>query len=303
MKTKQIFWGVFLISIGILILLSGYIEFECGFGDLWKLWPLFIVLIGINLMLKNTTAKAILSGLTALVLAFTLFASVISFFGWIKDDVEFQIDHENTFDVSNYSTEFEKGIKNASLHVEAGAGAFTINDTTSFLFTADVEGKNSSYSLTSDIQESNADLNFKMKSRKFFIKRKNRVEMKLNPVPVWDLKFDMGAVAADFDVSGFNVRKLDIQMGAASLVLKLGSINAESHINIDAGASSIEISIPEDAGCEIKADASLSSKEFIGFTKISEHLYKTKDFDAAKKKIYLDIDSGISSIKVSRSAW
>lgn len=89
-------------------------------------------------------------------------------------------------------------------------------------------------------------------------------------------------------------------MGAASLKLKLGDRAEETRLTLDAGASSIDINVPEDAGCEIKTDVSLSSKHFDGFKTIDSDLFRTDNFENAKKKIYISIESGVSSIKVNR---
>jgi hypothetical protein len=302
MKTRQIFWGVFLISIGILILLRNYLNLDFELGDIWKLWPLVFVLVGINLMIKNNTAKSVVSGLTGFILAVALYASVAGIFGWIRNDVEFRFD-DSDFEISEYTTPYEKNIRNASLQVEAGAGSFVMNDTTELLFSASVEGRNTKYSLTADTEDDNADLLFKMKSAKLFIKNKNRVELKIHTAPIWNLNFDIGAAAVDFDLSSYNIENLDIDMGAASLKLKLGDINPESHVRIEAGASSIDIEVPESAGCEIHASVSLSSKNFNGFTKISENIYRTENYQDAPNKIMLDLQSGISSINVNRYAW
>ena len=104
----------------------------------------------------------------------------------------------------------------------------------------------------------------------------------------------------DFDLTPFNISKLNIEMGAASLHLKLGVPQNETKIIIDAGASSMNISIPRSVGSEIDADISLSSKKFSGFNKIESGLYRTPNFDVAVKKIFFDISSGVSSIKISR---
>jgi hypothetical protein len=131
-------------------------------------------------------------------------------------------------------------------------------------------------------------------------KIKNRVEVNLNPEPVWNMNLDLGAAAIDFDFSKFKVEKIDMHMGAASLKAKLGSLSDELKFNLDAGASSIEIWVPETSGCEIRTDVALSSKNFEGFSKIRSDFYRTENFESAKQKIYLEIDSGVSSLKVKR---
>ncbi len=46
---------------------------------------------------------------------------------------------------------------------------------------------------------------------------------------------------------------MKLDMGAASLDLKLGDKYPKTIVDIDAGASSIEIMIPDSSGCEINA--------------------------------------------------
>jgi hypothetical protein len=129
---------------------------------------------------------------------------------------------------------------------------------------------------------------------------KNKTLIKLNTTPVWDLNFDVGAAAIDFDFSPFKTDHIDVKMGAAALKVKLGNKLDVTKFHLKAGVSSVEIEVPESSGCEIRCNTALSSKDFDDFDKINSNLYKTNNFDAAKKKIYLDIDTGISSIHVSR---
>jgi hypothetical protein len=302
MNTKQIFWGVFLISIGILVLLRNYLNYDFDIGDLWKLWPLLFVLLGINLMIKNNLAKSAIAGVTALILAVALYASVLGFFGWFRNDVQFRFDDDD-YEVSEYTAPYEKGMKNASLRVEVGAGSFILEQPTDDLFNATVEGRKNNYSLTTNVADNTADIRFQMKNTKLFLKRKNRVEFKLNSEPVWDLKFEIGAAAVDFDLSRYNVENLDVDMGAASFKLKLGGNQPESRVSIEAGASSIDILIPEEVGCEIRTDVNLSSRKFRDFSKIKDNLYRTDNFDTAGNKILLELKSGVSSINVSRYSW
>jgi hypothetical protein len=93
---------------------------------------------------------------------------------------------------------------------------------------------------------------------------------------------------------------MKLDMGAASLELKLGDKYPETMVDVDAGASSVEILVPDSSGCEIKADVSISSKDFKGFRKIHSNLYRTENFETAKNKIYISLDAGVSSIEVRR---
>ena len=134
------------------------------------------------------------------------------------------------------------------------------------------------------------DINFKMKNTHFKFGKnnyKNSVEMSLNPKPEWELNFDIGAASMDLDLTPYKINKLDIDMGAAALNVKFGDLADVSRFKIDAGASDIDILIPESVGCEIKSDAALSSRNYEGFTKIKKNLYRTENFDSAAKRKFL----------------
>jgi hypothetical protein len=69
---------------------------------------------------------------------------------------------------------------------------------------------------------------------------------------------------------------------------------------VDAGASDINVFIPETSGCKILIDGALSSKHFTDFEKIDSEIYQTANFDEAENKIFINIDCGVSSISVDR---
>ena len=82
---------------------------------------------------------------------------------------------------------------------------------------------------------------------------KNKVEIGLNSLPIWNMNFDIGAAAIDFDLSPYKISTMKLDIGAASLDLKLGDKYPKTIVDIDAGASSINIMIPDSSGCEINA--------------------------------------------------
>ena len=309
MKTKHLFWGILFISIGLLWLLDHFMQLFVDWNYLWKLWPIVIILWGASLMISNQIIRGIVTGLTAFLLAFAIFTSVKYGFIHVGHGIEWTINDDNNsykYGTNEYSEPYDNNYSKATLNFNAGAGSFISNDTTTELFFAHAEGKKDNYTLSKSISDDNVDLNFDMnKGHIYFFhfnKTRNRVDFKLNTEPSWDLNFDLGAASVDFDLSPYKTEKISIDMGVASLKLKLGDRAEETNLSVDAGASSIDISLPEEAGCEIKTDISLSSKHLEGFKNIESDLYRTDNFDTAKKKIFISIDSGVSSIKITRYA-
>ena len=305
MKTSNIFWGVFFISIGGLVLLGNITDLNFTWNSAWKFWPMVLILIGVSILVKNEIGKGIVAGLAALVLALTLYASISATTNLIDNDFEINLgDEVAVFDTTYFSQEYSDSIKTASLNFSGGAGGFKMLTPTDKLLDFRTEGVRENFNLERNDLDSHSDINFEMKSN-HSIKLgknnyKNNVELSLNSNPEWDLNFDVGAASLDLDLTQYKVNKLDIDMGAAALNVKFGDLADVTRFKLDAGASDIDILIPDSVGCEIKSDAALSSKNYEGFTKLNNDIYRSENFDKFSKKIYIDIDCGVSSIDVKK---
>jgi hypothetical protein len=131
-------------------------------------------------------------------------------------------------------------------------------------------------------------------------KFKNRVDIALNEKPIWDINIDGGASAMNLDLTKFKIENIYVGMGAASLDVKLGTLSDKTRLNIEAGASNIDILVPDEVGCQVLTDDVLSSKNIHGFIKIDSGLYRTAGFDETGKKVFIEIDCGVSSINIRR---
>jgi hypothetical protein len=98
----------------------------------------------------------------------------------------------------------------------------------------------------------------------------------------------------------FKIRKLDIDGGASSIDLRLGTLQAESKIKINSGASSINIKVPREFACEVNTSTVLSSKDLAGFNKVGNGTYVTPDFSEKSKNIIIDVEAAVSSLNVER---
>lgn len=303
MKTSHYFWGMFFISLGGLVLIGNLTDISFQWSTAWKFWPTVLILIGLSIMIKNQFGKIVIAALAGIILALSIYSSVSATTNLITDNFEivFDDDASVSYDTTKFSQDYNDSIKTAALHFNGGAGSFKLFSATDKLVDFQAEGLKDMYSLRRNDSGSYSEIFFDMKGKSVKIGKqnyKNSVEISLNPNPEWDLNFDVGASSLDLDLTQFKVRNTEINMGAAALRIKYGNMVNTSDLKISAGASDIDILIPKDIGCEIKTDAALSSKNFKGFDKIKTDLYRTKNFDTAEKKLYIEIDCGISSIDV-----
>ena len=304
MKASHIFWGTLFVVLGVLGLLANIFEFTLQWSTAWKFWPLVLVLVGLAIIVKHKAGKLFISGLAGLVLALSIFASVSSGLNFFKGGLNFSFDDGPiSSETARYTESYDDSIKSASFKFNAGAGNFRLLNSTDELLDISTESHGVDYTLIRNDYDDKSDLTFKMESKKFRFGKKgsfNKVEIALNPEPVWDINFDVGAASMKVDLSPFKVNKIEINMGAAALNLKIGEPVDETRLNINAGASDIDIFIPENVGCEIISDVALSSTNYEGFAKQESSRYRTPNFDDSVKKIFIKIESGVSSIDVRK---
>lgn len=314
MKSRYIFWGIFFLSLGILFLLNNYGALNFDWETILKFSPVIFILWGISILLKQSKfLRGFFAALIGFILALTIFSGIKFICGFSNSDFYFDFDNDNELvfngssDSTFYNAIFDPGTKKALLIFDGGAGKIIISDTTENLLQAYSFGAKNNYKFTTKNSDETSKIYFDLqKTRIRFKKRDNKMDIKLNTNPVWNLDFDLGAAAADLDLSKFKVEEFNLDAGAASLDITLGALVEKTEINIDAGASSIKINVPHSSGCEINSDTFLSSNHFNGFEKDNSNKFRTENFDSAEKKIYINIDSGISSVKVNRydaSEW
>jgi hypothetical protein len=198
------------------------------------------------------------------------------------------------------SQEFTPEIKFAKLELNVGAGEFMIDDTCSKLVEVRHDNSDVTYSMTSNIDDSTCYVHFDMDKGEFNDgKIVNSVKFKLNPKPVWDLDLNVGAAKIDFDLSPYKIRKTRIEGGASDVEVKIGDKLDNAEVEIEAGAASITVRVPESVGCEIYSDTFLASRDFKGFSKRNGH-YETSNFNSSSKKIKIKIQAGLASVDVVR---
>jgi LiaF transmembrane domain len=302
MKTSHVFWGTLFISFGLLVLINNFTSILMDWSLIWKLWPLVIILIGVSIVIKHKAGKSFVAGIAALILAFAIFGTFKTAFYIADNDFEISLGGKPGFAVNEYTETYDESIKSATLNFDGGAGKFILQDTSSSLIYFRTEGAKDNYRLTRIDNDNESKIDFEMKDAKIIFGKnyKNRVDLNLNSSPIWNINFDVGAASMDLDLKKFKVKDVTVDMGAASLELTVSSLLDTTNISIDAGASDININIPEDAGCEITTDAALSSKHFPGFDETGSGHYRSSNYDESKQKVFIDIDCGVSSISVTR---
>ncbi len=306
MKAKNIIWGLVLVLIGVLFILKNIGIISFSWYSIWKLWPLVLVLIGVAILPIKDVIKIVL---TVIVLVAAAFFLVSCPGPDNREDRGFFFRHSEDPSFSDDLTEidqrifeaFDTTITEAYMNFDAAAGNFRIYETTSDLFEFQRDGNFGRYNYSIKELGPRRDINIELEEGKVITGDfKNKVAIKLNPVPVWELKVDVGAANIDLDLSQFKISDLKIDGGASSINITIGNLSPECKLKINSGASSIHIRIPEEFACEVNTSTVLSSKELPGFNKVGDGTYVTPDYSSREKNIVIDVDAAVSSLNIER---
>jgi len=302
MKYRNIFWGVILILIGILFTLENLNLIYFNVRELWRLWPVVLILWGISIIPID---KWIRLGLVLVVLAGSVFYMLDHTVEWENDSdysIDWSEDYGDSVGEQNFEISYEDSTEFATLNMEAAAGNFILRDTTAALLQFNQNEANVRYEYYAKKTDKRVKINIETADNRvaFNKKSESRVKVKLNDAPLWDINLDVGAAKVKFDLTPFRVRKVKLESGAASLNFRLGDKYPETKVSIDAGASKIVVEIPKESGCDLEVSALFSGKKIDGFEKIDHGHYQTSNFNTAGNKIYLDLNAAVSSYSIIR---
>jgi len=326
MKIDRLIWGILLLFIGGVLLLENFGVIDFYWRIIWGFWPVFLIIAGLNILFNrnNSQTGSIISvGVLVVALAFLFYKGQQepSQSGWwghkFKKDIDITIDdsdNDNDDESDHTDTAFNslklaepfveaENAKKTVLNISGGGISFNLNGETSELINAHVKKSQGNFSLKKLITDSATVLTFSMDDRKSkwkFGENGNDVDFKLNKAANWDILMKLGAGEANFDFADYKVRTFRFDGGAAALDIKFGDLLPITDVIVKSGVADVKIKVPTNSGCRIKTKTGLSAKDFEGFEKLSDGVYETSNYKTSTKKIFINLDGGLSSFEVSR---
>ncbi len=287
MKRKNIGFGLFLLLAGLVWVLvnAGVINWSI-MNCLNILWPLILVVVGINIIFKDNTVK---------VISWVLFAAIIIGCGYVKRDEP----SERGMTVQD-KVVIEKGQKNthAKLKLELAALKMDVSSGTEELLEAETNLPDVVH--TFDNSGSNAFISFEKKKYSTRFTGKNYFgRFTLSDSVVWDMELKTAATDLDMDMREIKVRKLVIQGAAGDIDLKFGANYPGAEVTVEGAAMSLSISLPPKAGIRLKGSSVLSEVE-TGDDWIKKDGYRqTANYETAEYKIDLNTETVVSSVRIN----
>ena len=315
MKNKNLITGLLILFVGVIALLSALNVFDFHWTIVLRLWPLILIIFGVTLLplndyLKGGIVLAIL-GLGCLLYhveaeryqgnAITRFFRNLKTWSYDKDEEE-DSDEEDAFPLNQYFSEPYADIENASIDIDFGAGDIKLGAPCAELAKVEAESNFVKYEFRTEKTDDMTSLFVSGSGHSHRLSKKsvNDLDIALCARPTWKFSLDMGAADAELDFTPYKVSYLSIDGGACELDLKLGDSGCDTQVEINTGASDIDIEVPMGVDCEINIESAITGKDFTGFEKVEKGLWRTPNYGQGTHKIVIDIDCAVSDISVKR---
>jgi hypothetical protein len=300
-------WPLVLIFLGGVFLLenTGYLP-PNFWMNLWRLWPLVLVLVGIELLFAHRIPWLALAGLAAVVLVLGAVAT------------NSNLPPHETARPSTSSIDTDLGnASQAAVTVRFGAGQLTVgpieqprpNELASMTY----EGPSDLAPVPryTPVGGGVGQLEYQSSGRGApgFLPWMNgrnsgspRMDLNLAPnVPITSFVVQTGATDARLDLSTLRVNAIDMSIGAATAWVRFPEAAGSTTVHISGGASTITLEIPQGVAAQIRHRGGLSTLNVDQnrFPQVSEGLYRSADYDTAPNKLDINLETGVTTIQVN----
>jgi hypothetical protein len=311
-RPAPIFWPIVIIGAGVALLLSnlGYLPWS-SWNILWRLWPLLLVALGIDLLIgRRSILGAIASAvlIVALVggaLALAFFAPSIPKLAELAQSPEWHTTHveQSLEDVERASVTIDTGSIPCTVGKLSDSSNLIEGDITylgTLIFEAPVHNGRAEVKLDSYFTgpwwgwppgfDSTPDTAW---------------DVKLSPTVPLDLDLDTGSGRCALDLSGLQIDSLVVDSGSGAVNLVLPSDSSfEAHI--DMGSGRLTITLPKDVGARVVLDSGSGAFrpderfEMVSGERGGDSVWETENYDAAEVTIELEIDQGSGALVIEK---
>ncbi len=289
-KVGRLFWGLLLVLIGGLILASNYGVVSVNWFNLWRVWPLFIVAIGLSVLTFKGWAGQLLK------VIFLILALGAVTYALVYAPQNFQ--QTTTYDITSQKISSATDVE---VNLKTGLGQVDINtvdqaDVAKVHLESNIADLANDTSLVGTTQVVNINTNPLSSWSDGNID--NRLDVKLTRSLPVKLSLDIGASNITADLSQAQLQNLTIKSGATKSDIKLGDKTALTTVSLDSGASSFIIRVPASSGISVKLDG-VTNNNLDGLVKNGD-TYESVNYGSAGKRIDIVAHLGLASFTLER---
>jgi hypothetical protein len=293
-RYPSLVWPILLITTGAIFLLSNLGLLEVNFWELWRLWPVLLILAGLEIILGR---RSFLGNLIVLILTIAVVAGVVIFLITAPDALA----PSGTGGVARIVEPLE-GLELASLKVDFGAGQLDVGaliDSSSL-----IEGEMdlaSEHRPTWEIDRKGDRADMVLAYERGFEgwnwRGGDAWDLRLSDEVGFSLDVDVGAGDATIDLTGLDVRDLNVNAGAGQTTVTLPE-EGDFSATVDSGVGGLVLEIPATMAARVQVDRGLSALDVSRRFEKEDDVYLTDDWGRNQNRVDLKIDMGVGRVTI-----
>lgn len=295
MRYRSLLWPGILILIGVFALLVnvGLVPVE-RLDRLVDLWPLILVVIGLELLVRRAFQGAMAEIAAVLIVAMAIVgaAAYVALGPAIPTGTQ-------SLDVSDKVG----SLSHATARVEVGGAVITMQGSSSIgddLYRAHIEYSGSKPDVSLDTSSGEVQISQSSTSGFLFQSRRFVLTLQLNASVPWSIAVDSGAASDVFTLSTVHVMSIDVNTGASKEDITLGHPSGTVPIKVNGGALTVNVHRPPGAAASVSVSGGAASLRFDGrqSKSVGTLTAQTGDYDHASDRYQIQVDGGASTVTV-----
>jgi len=283
-------FGIFLLFLGIVFLLQTLNVLPWGlWGTLWRFWPVLIIIIGLNILLRRYNPWLVSA--LILVLLFACLGIATWQYGPSLPAGE---------TTKSYSEPLGS-LEHAQIQINFTAGSLTIGSLASGSpnFVEATGSRNMRVDFQSKGNEGTLNLSTERVNRRLRNEADTRWEVRFTrniPLTI-DVKSAVGNL--ELDLSELQVTELQMDIDAGNYIIEMPSSAGTTSAYIKADLANLEVTIPDGVAARLEVDTDLTALEVdeSRFPRKGDY-YISPDFERAENRIELEIDCDLGRVQV-----
>lgn len=333
MKGNKIIKGLTFLLVGTILLANTLEILDWSvWSNLFKLWPLLVISLGLSLIFRGKSLSfmgpliiflGIIFGVGASYMGISFEEEIVREVKTLSREIVIEVEKVPETEVAleaeitpeietapetDISPETEASletkeyleIEKASIRLNLDVGKLTLGESTPLLYECVSQYRYKEFEPFEKYSSTEKEASIFIYHSPVIKRRisnniRNYWQLKLNNKIVYDLSVKTGAIDIDCNLSDFKVEKLYIESGASNINLVLPQYN--SKIIIDTGVSNINIDIPKNVGAIVNIDSGIAVKDLDDFIK-RNGTYISQNYNESEFKTEIEINCGISNIDI-----
>lgn len=304
-RRGYLFWGLFLISLGVIPLLvrAGYLD-ESTFAELWRFWPLILIVLGLALLLGRYRAGIIGVALAAIVagtLVGGIAAAGVTAFPGISNCLPFDTDGTTVEESGTFD-----GPATISIDLDCGQADLTVVPGAGWSASAEIRGEAPRIDATGTELELRGPASGAHRQDWTITAGADQLDainltanaaggtFQLAGASLSSVDADVNAADLRIDATDATIDELDVGVNAGSVRITLDGATTGS---LQGNAASIELCVPPDANLVFDVQEQLTFSHDLEDRGLSED-GDTWTRDGGGPTITLDIEGNAASFRL-----